>query len=174
MPPPSRSQSVWVGKLIAEYGSALQAFFRRRTRVQHDAQDLAQEVYLRLLRVNDIDAVRNPEAYMFTVADHLLKERAVLARRQGRSIDLNESLEEELAVTDAPPEHDVDHALRAKRLTEVFAELSPKCRAAVVLQYRDERTYAEIAAQLGVSTNMVKKYLAYAVAHCRRRMRSWG
>jgi RNA polymerase sigma-70 factor (ECF subfamily) len=174
MPPPIRSQSAWVGKLIAEYGSALHAFFRRRTRVQHDAQDLAQEVYLRLLRVSDIDAVRNPEAYMFTIADNLLKERAVLARRRGRSIDLTESLEEELALPHAAVEHDVDSDLRAKRLSEVFAELSPKCRAAVVLQYRDERSYAEIAAQLGVSTNMVKKYLAYAVAHCRRRMRSWG
>jgi len=172
--PPSRSQSAWVGKLIAEYGSALYAFFRRRTRVQHDAQDLAQEVYLRLLRVNDVDAVRNPEAYMFTVADNLLKERAVLARRQGRPIDWSESLEEELKAHDPAVEHDVDSALRTKRLSEVFAELSPKCRAAVVLQYRDEQTYAEIAAQLGVSTNMVKKYLAYAVAHCRRRMRSWG
>jgi RNA polymerase sigma factor (sigma-70 family) len=104
----------------------------------------------------------------------LLKERAVLARRQGRSIDLSESLEEELTAHDPAVEHDVDSALRTKRLSEVFAELSPKCRAAVVLQYRHEQSYAEIAAQLGVSTNMVKKYLAYAVAHCRRRMRSWG
>jgi RNA polymerase sigma-70 factor (ECF subfamily) len=52
----------------------------------------------------------------------------------------------------------------------VLAELSPKCRAAVVMQYNHGLSYQEIAVRLGVSSHMVKKYLAQALVHCRRRM----
>ena len=39
---------------------ALQAFFYRRLRTKPDAADLVQEVYLRMLRVSDPEAIRNP------------------------------------------------------------------------------------------------------------------
>ena len=70
-------------------------------------------------------------------------------------------------------EQDVDLAIRSRRLEEVLRQLSPKCRAAVLLQYRHGLTYDEIGERLGVSRNMVKKYLAQGLAHCRRRMARW-
>jgi RNA polymerase sigma factor (sigma-70 family) len=54
----------------------------------------------------------------------------------------------------------------------VLMQLSPKCRAAVALRYRQELSYEEIGERLGVSSNMVKKYLVQALAHCRCRMAS--
>ena len=48
--------------LFARHRTALQAFFFRRLRTKADAADLAQEVYLRILRVNDPDTIRNPQA----------------------------------------------------------------------------------------------------------------
>jgi RNA polymerase sigma-70 factor (ECF subfamily) len=44
----------------------------------------------------------------------------------------------------------------------------------VVLRYRHELSYQEIADRLGVSSNMVKKYLAQALGHCRCRMARMG
>ena len=67
-----------VERLFAEHRRALQTFFYRRIRTKSDAPDLAQEVYVRMLRVNDIDAIRNPERYLYTVASNLVKEYAVL------------------------------------------------------------------------------------------------
>ena len=55
-------------------------------------------------------------------------------------------------------------------LSHVLSELPPKCRAALVLQYWHGLSYEEIAQRLGVSTNMVKKYLSQALVHCRERM----
>lgn len=169
-----RSQTDWVEELFAQHRPALEAFFQRRTRTVHDVPDLAQEVYLRLLRVNDVDAVRNPEAYLFTIAHNLIKERAVCARREGKSVTLGDSFAEELVAETQAPDQDMDQATQWQRLTKALDELSPKCRSAVILQYRDGLTYAQIGARLKVSSNMVKKYLSYALAHCRRRMRHWG
>jgi DNA-directed RNA polymerase specialized sigma24 family protein len=44
----------------------------------------------------------------------------------------------------------------------------------VVLQYWHGLSYEEIGLRLGVSTNMVKKYLSQALVHCRRRMSRLG
>jgi DNA-directed RNA polymerase specialized sigma24 family protein len=72
----------FVERLFAEHHRALQAFFYRRIRGKSQAPDLVQEVYLRMLRVSDVDAIQNPEAYLYTVAANLAKEHAVLERRQ--------------------------------------------------------------------------------------------
>ena len=42
-----------VERLFADHGGALRTFFLRRIRAKADAADLAQEVYVRMLRVSD-------------------------------------------------------------------------------------------------------------------------
>ena len=163
-----------VERLFAQHATGLQTFFRRRIRVIPDVPDLAQEVYLRMLRVSDSDTIRNPEMYLYAVANNLVKEHAVLERRRATWDDIDDSaIQEQLAEL---PQFDgeIDTDLRTQRLREVLSQLSPKCRAAVLLQYGDDLSYAEIAKRLGVSTHMVKKYLAQALLHCRRRMQSLG
>ena len=159
-----------VERLFAEHRSALQAFFYRRIRTKSDAPDLAQEVYVRMLRVSDEQAIRNPERYLYTVASNLVKEYAVLDRWQAHSVDLEgASIQQQLGEL---PTFDgqLDVAQRVARLRTVLGQLSPKCRAAVVLQYRHGLSYQEIGERLNVSPHMVKKYLAQGLAHCRRRM----
>ena len=160
----------FVERLFAEHRRALQTFFYRRIRTKSDAPDLAQEVYVRMLRVNDIDAIRNPERYLYTVASNLVKEYAVLDRWQARGVDLDEaSIQQRLG--ELPTiDGQLDVAQRVARLRTVLAQLSPKCRAAVILQYRHGLSYQEIGERLNVSPHMVKKYLAQGLAHCRRRM----
>lgn len=160
----------WLERLISEHGTALQAFFRRRIRVAPDAPDLAQEVYLRMLRVPDTDAIRNPELYLYAVANNLVKEYGVLQRRRSACEDVDDAaIQEQLAEL---PQFDrqLDTEQRTRRLQEVLGQLSLKCRAAVILQYREGLSYQQIAERLGISSHMVKKYIMQALEHCRRRM----
>ena len=82
-----KRRSHLVERLFAQHRGALQAFFYRRIKAKHDAADLVQEVYLRILRVKDADAIRNPEGYLYTVASNLVYEHSILNRRQAVSID---------------------------------------------------------------------------------------
>ena len=159
-----------IGRLFAEHGTALQAFFRRRIRETPNAPDLAQEVYLRMLRVRDTDAIRNPELYLYTVANNLLKENAVFERTRAAGDDIDDlAVQEQLA--ELPQfDEEIDTSQRIQRLRQVLAQLSPKCRAAVLLQYGHDLSYEQIGTRLGVSSHMVKKHLAQALLHCRRRM----
>ncbi len=159
-----------VERLFAQHRSALQAFFYRRIKTKHDAADLVQEVYLRILRVKDADAIRNPEGYLYTVATNLVYEHSVLARRQGVPLDPDQPFVEGEPAGSAGFEELFDMETRVVRLREVLAQLPPKCRATVQLKYQHGMSYQEIAERLGVSPHMVQKYLGSALGHCRRRM----
>jgi RNA polymerase sigma-70 factor (ECF subfamily) len=170
----AETKKTLVERLFAEHGRALQAFLYRRVRQHTDAAELAQEVYLRMLRVTDMTAIRNPEAYLFTVASNLAKEHARHEREDGAALDVDNPLvQEQLAELPAFASQ-LDGERRIKRLREVMQQLPPKCQAAVVLQYWQGLSYEEIAQRLGVSTHMVKKYLSQALVHCRRRMARLG
>jgi RNA polymerase sigma-70 factor (ECF subfamily) len=167
MPEPKRT---FVERLFAEHRNALQAFFYRRIKTKHDAADLVQEVYLRILRVKDADAIRNPEGYLYTVAGNLVHEHYVLNQRHVTPMDLDHPDVESELTNPGGFEELFDTETRALRLRDVLAQLPPKCRATVHLKYQHGLSYQEIALRLGVSTHMVQKYLGIALAHCRRRM----
>ena len=168
------SKKALVEKLFAEHGGALRAFLLRRVRRQQEAADLAQEVYLRLLRVPDVDSIRDPQAYLFTVASNLAKEHAMRERHLNGALDIEEpAVQEQLANLPGFGAL-LDTEARVKRLRQVLKELPTKCQAAVALQYWQGLSYEEIAQQLEISPHMVKKYLSRALAHCRRRMARLG
>lgn len=163
----------FVERLFAEHSSALHAYFYRRIRTKSDAADLTQEVYLRMLRVNDTEAVRNPLAYLYTVASNLVKEHAILDRRNANLLDIDEANVQEQLGTLPSLESEFDAKQLTARLRSVLDHLPHNWRTAVILQLRYGYSHQEIADHLGVSPNMVKKYLAQAFGRCRRSMARW-
>ena len=163
-----------VERLFADHGGALRTFFLRRIRAKADAADLAQEVYVRMLRVSDQDAIRNPVHYLYTVANNLVKEHAVLERRQASGVDIDEAPAHEQLETLPEYDGDLDTRQRVARLGVVLKQLTPKCRAAVELRFTHGLSFREIAVHLEVSTQMAKKYVAQGLSHCRRRMARLG
>ena len=141
-------------------------FLAARLSNEQDAQELAQEAYLRLLRASDSKLIRDPAAYLFRIARNLLHEWYTSLPPPQESLDDLELADEGLTVE--------DHAYIAQnmdRLEKALLRLSPKCRAVVLMHRRDGMTYDEIAAALGISSSMVKKHLSRGLAHCRVSMR---
>ncbi|WP_232821080.1 sigma-70 family RNA polymerase sigma factor [Dyella sp. C11] len=157
-----------LAQLFEEQHDTLNRYFLKRTAHAWDAQDLVQELYLRLLRTDrdGTDLIEKPEAYLFTVAANLVKEHAMRKQRSPRTGDeVSEVLERLFTPCDAAA--GVDRDLRRQRLAAVIMRLTPKCRAALVMHYRDELGYREIGERLNISTHMVKKYMVKALAVCR-------
>ncbi len=135
----------------------LRGFFLRRGSASEDAEDLAQEVYLRLLRSTgeDADAVENPEAYLFTVA---LTWRAsmrarVVAAAAGRRRPAGRSAESEEDI-----EGDFERAQRWNDIRSTIARLPATTRRVMELHYRDGLDCPAISQQLQVSVHMVRKH----------------
>lgn len=160
-----------IERLFTQHADALQDFFRRRLRKRADAPDLTQEVYTRMLRVGDYDAIDNPEAYLFTVANNLLRERAVIERRRAtESLAAVRPETIEALIVDPAFGDEMDRAARLQRLHEVVTELPQHLQAVLVWTFDEGVTQEEIARRLKVSRRMARKHLAAAMEQCRRRM----
>jgi RNA polymerase sigma-70 factor (ECF subfamily) len=168
--PGTETKQTLVERLFAEHRDALQGFFRRRIRSKADAADLTQEVYLRLLRIRDQEAIRSPVPYLYTVASNLVKEHAVLDARRAAGVNIDDASHHEQLEVLPSFDGEVDAEARATRLRMVLAQLRPKCQAAVQLRFAQGLSYQEIGAQLGISAQMARKYVLAAIAHCTRRM----
>lgn len=156
-------------RMFVKHQSALNGFFRRRVAHPWDAQDLAQEVYLRLLRIDSREdhEIENPEAYLYTVASNLVKEHGVMQKRTAADVDISAVLPE-LETPEGSAEAEAERDYRRKWVTEMLDRLPPRCKAVMIMQYRDQMSYAQIARELGVSTHMVKKYVMKALSLCRK------
>src|ERR1044071_5441461 len=62
-------------QLFTAHAGQVVDFLRRRLARTTDAQDISQEVFLRMLRVEDLSSIRDPQGYLFTVANNLRRER---------------------------------------------------------------------------------------------------
>lgn len=156
----------WLHDLVTEVGADLLRFLRRQLSHGDHAQDLAQEVFLRLMRVEDVGLIRNPRAYTIRVAAHIAQEWRMLARNRMPHSD--EALTE-LIVEGGDPAVAAEQAQEIEQLERTLSTLHPKCRAVLLMHRRDGMTYNEIAAELSISVAMVKKHLAKGLAACQMR-----
>jgi RNA polymerase sigma factor (sigma-70 family) len=163
---PQREASFAVAA-FEQYDKGLQRFLTRRLQSTENAQDLAQEAYMRLLHLDRGEFVRKPQAYLYRIASNLVYEFKLRERNQPVTFDseafdhVAESTVEPLA-TEASDGIEIEQQLQS-----ILAELAPLYRAVLVLRKRDGLSYLEIARTLDISVHTVKKYLARAVAQCR-------
>jgi RNA polymerase sigma-70 factor (ECF subfamily) len=165
----SEPQQSFTLAIAKSHGVKLRRFLSARMRnAAADAQDLMQEIYLRLLRIKDYEAIRNPEAYLYTIASHVLHQHALKTRAQPESrdpLDLVAYLES-TSTDDTDPADELHAKRRLERICKDLEAISPRA-CATLLMYRCEGlTLEEIGTRLGVSRPMVKKYLLKALAYC--------
>ena len=134
----------------------LRQFLGRRVRSSVEIEDLAQEIYLRLLRAPDLQQVRNPQAYLLRVAGNVVAEW----RRQSPPLESFSGGEEDARADECLPELVLDAALSQERVNLQLERMSPTMRAIVLLRLRDERSYKEIAQELDLTLRQVRRYLA--------------
>src|SRR5687768_405769 len=64
----------FAGSAFRQYGADLYRFLWRRVARPADVDDLAQEVFMRLLRIDKADRVRKPLSYLYGIAAHVVHE----------------------------------------------------------------------------------------------------
>ncbi|MGH8242904.1 MAG: RNA polymerase sigma factor [Steroidobacteraceae bacterium] len=161
------NQAMVVG-LVASHGERLRRFLVRRVRNSADIPDLVQEIFLRMMRIPDHDAIRSPEAYLFTVARHVVQQHTLRQSATPVSVELQDVIAESRACAAADPELEVSAQQCLAALTRALETLPPRARAAFLMHRRDGVTIEEIGRRFGVSRPMAKKYLAKALLQIRQ------
>ncbi len=159
-----------VARLFADHRDRLQQYLRSRLANEDDAAELAQEAYLRMLRVKRADLIRHPQAYLYRIAHNLLHELYT-----GRRVTTDAEIELDLLESDEPSPHELAVLNSRWQLIErAMQELPAKCQAAVLLHWHEGMTQAEIGKRMNLSRQMVQKYLAQGLAHCQKRLRRYA
>ena len=154
---------------IGQYVDGLQKHLRGKLASDEDAADIAQEACVKLLQALRKDrGIRNPRAYLYRIAQHLLY-------RHYKGCDRRPAFVEQDVDTLANDGGDIEalavDAIRRQQINRAIRELSPKCRRVLRLRWVEGLQVDEIAGVMGLSRAMVKKYLANGLAHCRTRLR---
>ena len=148
------------------WNAGLERFLRRRVGAPVDAQDLAQEVYLRLLRAQQLDIVVEPQAYLYRVARNVAAEWRVRASQSKP----HSSDELDALVEATGPEALVDEERERTRLDAALRTMAPPVRAVLYLKLTNAMSHDEIARQLGITNRMVRRLLTAGYAELRRQL----
>jgi RNA polymerase sigma-70 factor (ECF subfamily) len=158
-----------VAALFREHHRALLAFLQCRLGSFADAQELAQEAYLRMLGLEHPDEVDSKRAFLFRIAANLAVDRLRM-RKLREPVAGEEPLELEPTpeLHRAPlPERHVAAGEQWHALREALRELPAKTSRAFVLHAIDGRDFEAIAKTMKLSTRMVRYHVARAIEHCR-------
>ena len=154
--------------LLRKYRSPLVSFLCRMVRDSALAEDLAQEVFLRVYRARGHYA---PNAKFTTWMFHIATNLALNAKRDGRYRQLETSIDQQLAtiegdhpaleIADGQPsiEYELIARDRAAFIRRAIESLPEKQRAAVLLHKYREMDYADIAKVLECSESALKSLL---------------
>lgn len=154
------------------HGRKLRRFLSMRLRnAAADVPDLVQEVFLRLLRIKDHESIRNPQAYLYTVALHVLHQHTLRSSTRSTTAlpaDMVEDMDSFLADDDPADEAELED--RFEKLGAALQAESPRAYMTLLMYRGEGATLEQIGERLGVTRVMAKKYLVKALAFCQQRL----
>lgn len=149
-------------ELVSRHLSGVYKFAYRYVRDPADAEDVAQETFVRAWKhLKKFDTSKNLRTWLFTIAKNtaldMLKKKKPLAF--SKITEVESELESFLAPYVASgelPEIAVDQKFLKGDLDEALAKLPPAYRAVLALRYNEHLKFREIAATLGEPIDTVK------------------
>lgn len=165
----TQARQAFLTAMEASHGRNLRRFLERRAGARRgEAPDLVQEVFLRLLRVEDHEAIRNPQAYLYTIANHVLHQHALRHAHSTEVARLSDVFPQREMADELDPEILLETEQRFEALAKALEAWSPRAYTTLILHRCDGIPLRDIAPRLGVSYTMVKRYLAQALSFCQR------
>lgn len=149
-------------QLYREHHSWLLGWLDKRVQCRLQAEDHAHDTFMRVIASNGVHDIREPRAYLITIAKGLLINHWRKSAIEQAYLERIAAYPE--ALTPSPEENAIILAT-LQEIDELLNQLPFKVRKAFLMAQLDGLTYVEIGKQLGVTDRMVKKYMSRAMLH---------
>jgi RNA polymerase sigma-70 factor (ECF subfamily) len=159
-----KQEASLAGSAFDDYHRSLHKFLLRRLSNSADASDAVQEVFLRLLRVERSDLVRSPQAYLYGIASHVVREFQMRTRRERVTFDSQVATQRSENPRQFAADELAENLGLERQLEAALARLSSAELRILIYDRRDGLSLEEIAQKMGLSVHTVKKYLFRALA----------
>ncbi|MEH6610322.1 MAG: sigma-70 family RNA polymerase sigma factor [Halioglobus sp.] len=157
--------------LFQENYDSLVRFLSSKVRDSEEAQDLAQDAFYKVMKVENAEELENVRAYLFQTASNLALNRIRKQKHQEvykRSVE--STLNPEIEGMIASPERAAAAREQLQQVETALNGLPRKCRRAFLLHRTRYLSYQQIAEEMGVSVSTVEKYMIRALGQCRKKV----
>ncbi len=153
--------------IVREHSTRVYRLAYRLTGNRHDAEDLTQEVFVRVFRSLSTYTPGTFEGWLHRITTNLFLDQA--RRKQRIRMDSMGEDSDRFAALDGPdaPERGFEHGNLDVDIQRALDELPPEYRAAVVLCDIEGLSYEEIAVTLGIKLGTVRSRIHRARARLR-------
>jgi RNA polymerase sigma-70 factor (ECF subfamily) len=176
-PSQRRAQDSRLFQVFLEKRENLLLFLAARTRSMAAAEDLVQELYLKLATVDETSEVKAPAALLYRMAANLLVDHVRSAQRSSRRnaqwrLETRATFGGEDIVEEPAADEVIVSRQRARQLAEAVAALPPQMGRAFRLHKLEGLSQAQTAETMGVSRKMIEQHIQAAVRHLTQRLAS--
>lgn len=169
-PADERQRAAAFGAIVAAHTDRLCHYVYRYVRSREVAEDIVQEVFIRLWERGDDGRIRDPLPYLYQAAHNRaishLRHEHVHERWQSHAVLVAEPRGDEAQA-------DLEHGDLARALDGAIALLPDRCRQVFLLSREQGMTHAEIARLLGVSIKTVESHVWRALTTLRARVAAY-
>ena len=137
-----------------------------------DADDIAQDAYLKAMQLPQPDAVRDPVRYLFRIMRNLIVDRKRSKTRETTAIEAIAVAEFGARMPD--PERVLTGKQELSLALAAIKRLPPRCREAFILHRFKGLSYSAIAKRMRISVSMVEKHIAEAMLRVTRATQDAG
>ncbi len=157
--------------MFRDNNASLLRFLSRKLSEPHDAEDIAQDAYHNLLRMDPPVELENARAYLFQTAANLALNRMRKIRRQHHYAQTIQAEDDgDRGLTTTSPEQVTSAQIELEKVMAAIDQLPEKCRKAFLMSRSEHKNYTEISQALEVSVSTVEKYMIKALAHLRKQL----
>ena len=150
------------------FAKPLKSYFLKRLSGPAEADDLVQEVFLRLSKRPNLTGIERIEGYIFQTASSVLTDHF---RKDARTGGVHDSLEEEgYADRTASLERRVEARQKVQQVMDALQQLPEVTRRVFVLYHLRNLRQKEIAAMLDMPLRTLEKHMSTASRHLYRQL----
>ena len=149
--------------LYTDHHGWLYGWLRKKLGNAFDAADIAHDTFVRVLNKEAGEAIREPRAYLMTIAGGLVSSHW---RRQALERAWLEALAARPQLVEPSPEERQLALAVLEEVAQLLAGLPARVCEVFLLSQLDGLTYKQIAEQLDMTVNKVQKAMLRAMAHC--------
>ena len=156
-----------------ELATPLVRYLSKKVRNNEDANDLAQEAFLRMHKFQQSRQLSNARAFLFKTANNLVVDQMRRAKVHDKYLSSEMLPDQSDEENDKCAPSAERTALAERELDQIYKvvdKMPEKVRRAFLMHRAKDLSYSQIADEMDVSTSMVEKYIIQALKILRKEM----
>jgi len=173
----SELKTTSITKAIQQFGKNLRGFVRGRVKTTEDAEDIVQDVWYQMSKLNNIAELENVSAWLYEIARNKITDKSrkktnlALEDYVYENDDGDFNFKEILLLDDSNnPELGLFKEIFWKEFQLAIEELPPNQKEVFLLNEMEDMTLQEIADQKGENLKTIISRKGYAVKHLRNKL----